>query len=102
MCQQSIEKALKALISTDNEVPMPIHNLPQLAMAAGIWDVLQTEQRIYLRALTTYAIEARYPERRYRLYQQCTREEAERLLRTTKEMIAWLISQVEQKLSPEN
>ncbi|MEW6663430.1 MAG: HEPN domain-containing protein [Bacillota bacterium] len=101
MCQQSIEKALKALIATDNEVPMPIHNLPQLAMDADIWDVMQAEQRIFLRALTTYAIEARYPERRYRLYQQCTREEAERILRSTKEMIAWLRNQVEQKLSPE-
>jgi len=101
MCQQSTEKALKALIAASNKIPMPVHNLPQLAMDAGIWDLMQTEQRTFLRILTTYAIEARYPERRYRLYQQCDREEGERILRSTKELILWLGNQIEQKFSPE-
>jgi HEPN domain-containing protein len=101
MCQQSTEKALKALITTSNKIPMPIHNLPQLAVDAGIWDLMQAEQRTFLRILTTYAIEARYPERRYRLYQQCNKEESERILNSTKELIVWLEDHIEQKFSPE-
>lgn len=99
MCQQSVEKSLKALITAQNENPMPIHNLPGLAMDAEVWDIMQTEQRMFLRALTTYAIEARYPERKQRLYQQCTRDEAERILNDTKEMVAWVKSLIEEKPS---
>lgn len=98
MCQQSIEKSLKALISAEGEIPLPVHNLPALAMETGVWDAMQTEQRMFLRALTTYAIEARYPERKQRLYEQCTREEAERILKNTKEMVVWLKNQVSAKL----
>lgn len=101
MCQQAVEKALKAIIATKNEVPIPIHNLPELAMNADVWDTLQAEQHIFLRALTAYAIEARYPELRYRLYQQCSRDEAERILRSTREMVAWLKNRLGEKFSPE-
>lgn len=101
MCQQSMEKSLKALIAADNEIPMPIHNLPGLAMDAGIWDTMQTEHKVFLRALTTYAIEARYPERKRRLYEQCTRDEAERILYGTKEMVAWVKGLVKEKLPQE-
>lgn len=101
MCQQAVEKAIKALIATKNVVPVPIHNLPELAMNAELWDTLRAEQHIFLRALTTYAIEARYPERRYRLYQQCTKDEAERILRSTREMVAWLKERIGEQFSPE-
>jgi HEPN domain-containing protein len=70
-------------------------------MDAEVWDIMQTEQRMFLRALTTYAIEAKYPERKQRLYQQCTRDEAERILNDTKEMVAWVKSLIEEKPSQE-
>lgn len=98
MCQQSVEKCLKALIVVKNENPMPVHNLPTLAKDAGIWDMLPPEQRTFLRALTAYAIEARYPERKQKLYQQCTRAEAERLLDQTREMIIWLEGLIKERL----
>lgn len=70
-------------------------------MDADVWGIMHTDQRMFLRALTTYAIEARYPERKQRLYQQCTRDEAERILNSTKEMVAWVRSLIEEKPSQE-
>lgn len=99
MCQQAVEKALKACITAGNEIPMPIHNLVQLATSAGIWDEVTTDQKIFLRALTTYAIEARYPERKERLLEECTREEADKIFNATKELIPWLKGKIEEKLS---
>jgi len=102
MGQQSLEKALKALINTGGITPPPIHNLPALAMESEVWDMMNSEQRMFLRALTTYAIEARYPERKHKLYEQCTRDEAEKILNNTKELVEWIRCIVDKRLSQEN
>lgn len=101
MCQQSVEKSLKALIAANGEVPIPIHNLPELAAIANVWDNLNAEQKFFLRALTTYAIEARYPERKRKLFQKCTKDEAEKLFVNAKEMVKWLKISAEEKLLQE-
>jgi HEPN domain-containing protein len=98
MCQQSVEKSLKALIAANDEIPLPIHNLPELASIANVWDSLNAEQKFFLRALTTYAIEARYPERKRKLFQKCTKDEAEKLIVNTKEMLEWLETCIVEKL----
>ena len=51
------------------------------------------------RGRSTYAIEARYPERKQKLFQQCTRDEAEKILGITKEMVTWLKELADKKLS---
>ncbi|MDK2984509.1 MAG: hypothetical protein PWQ96_151 [Clostridia bacterium] len=99
MCQQAVEKTLKALINTGGITPPPIHNLPDLAIEGEVWDTMNSEQHMFLRALTTYAIEARYPERKRKLYEQCTRDEAEKLLSNSKGMVEWIRSIVEDRLS---
>lgn len=99
MCQQALEKTLKAYIAAADEIPMPIHHLPQLAQDAGLWDMFDAENHIFLRAMTTYAIEARYPERKIKLKEACKKEEAERILQKTKEMVKWLEEKIQEKLS---
>ena len=101
MCQQAVEKALKGLIAAQGEIPLPIHNLPQLAMEADVWECLSMEQRIFLRALTTYAIEARYPERKRKLHEICTQSEAGRVLHDAGEMISWIGELINERLSQE-
>lgn len=90
MCQQAVEKALKARVAHMGEVPLPTHNLPALARDAEVWNLLDTDRRLFLRALTTYAIEARYPERKAKLAAQCTEKEAQRILTRSEEMVSWL------------
>lgn len=99
LCQQAIEKVLKAYITASGETPLPIHDLAQLAEDGGLWEKINSEQRIFLRALSTYAIGARYPERKKKLLIQCNKEEADKILANSKEMIAWLKKEIEEKLS---
>ncbi len=99
MCQQSVEKSLKAYITACGEYPYPIHDLYALATDAEIWDMLTAEQRFFLRALTTYAIGARYPERKKKLFSLCNKEEAEKILRLSKEIVEWLKEKINEKLS---
>lgn len=101
LCQQAVEKALKACIAAAGDVPMPIHHLPRLAQSATDWDHLENSQRTFLRELSAYAIEARYPERKERLRALCTRDEAARMLGQAKEVVAWLRGRA-QKLSPQS
>lgn len=101
LCQQAVEKSLKAYITALDEIPYPIHNLTALSQDAELWKELTVEQKFFLRALTTYAIEARYPERKKKLLSLCTKEEAEKILRSTEEMVKWLKSKINEKLSQE-
>ncbi|QNB45439.1 HEPN domain-containing protein [Thermanaerosceptrum fracticalcis] len=101
MCQQAVEKALKALITANGQVPSPIHDLYALAEDAEIDDALTTEQKFFLRALTTYAIAARYPERKKKLYSLCKQEEAEKLLRLAEVFVSWIKEKINEKLLQE-
>jgi HEPN domain-containing protein len=100
MCQQAVEKILKGLITANGELPNPIHNLYILAEDAEIDDDLTTEQTFFLKALSTYAIAARYPERKKKLYSLCKQEEAEKLLKSSEEMIKWVKGKIQEKLYP--
>lgn len=100
MCQQAVEKALKGTFTACNEeTAPPIHNLSSLARESGISGELTSEQLIFLRALTTYAIEARYPERKIKLLDQCTKEEVEKILDSSKVVVTWLQQKALIKLS---
>lgn len=57
---------------------------------AQVWEHMTPEQQEFLRELTAYAVQARYPERKKKLASTCTEQEADRILRFSKEVIAWL------------
>jgi len=60
LCQQAVEKAIKALIAeTTGETPPKIHDLVELARAANL--SLPNEQEVTLAELTHLYIESRYP-----------------------------------------
>jgi len=58
MCQQAVEKLLKALIAQQDKENLPIHNLNRLAELAGIKGDLGAQQFDFLAELTPYSIEA--------------------------------------------
>jgi len=60
MCQQAVEKLLKALVAQQDKENFPIHHLNRLAELAGIKGDLDAEQFDFLAELTPYSIEARY------------------------------------------
>ena len=62
MCQQSIEKCLKALLAYKEEDVVPIHNLRRLAELAGVVGELEESALVRLDFLSRYYINARYKE----------------------------------------
>ena len=92
-CQQSVEKALKALIVRQaGGFPPRIHNPLQLAESAGI--EISVESKRFLGELTAYYIQSRYPEEIRRLGSAIRREIAEETLNKTEAEIQWLSSRM--------
>lgn len=94
MCQQAIEKAMKAFINnTGNEV-LPIHNLRRLAENSGLITELNEEQLIKLDYLSQYYINARYKEGIAELSRGITKEFSADIIIFAKEMIKWVIQKM--------
>ena len=60
MCQQTVEKMLKAIIAQYGKENFTIHNLNRLAEISSFSNDLTSEQFNFLAELTPYHIEARY------------------------------------------
>lgn len=88
-CQQAVEKMLKAVIvKRTNEFPPRIHALVRLAEAAALDPA---EDRIqFLRELSNYYIQTRYPEEIEGLTAKISVEQARRILEQTEETIQWI------------
>lgn len=95
MCQQVIEKALKASIwtLTGNE-PEYTHSLARLLRASGLSDEVPGTLTGLIDVLEPLNIEARYPTHKDRLMKSLTHERSEEILRQTKEMYQWINSKL--------
>ena len=90
-CQQSVEKALKALIiGRSGELPPRIHNLPRLAQAAEI--DMEATRMDFLAQLSAYYVQTRYPEELTSPDTSVTRGIAVEALQKTEEIQKWLFS----------
>jgi HEPN domain-containing protein len=90
-CQQAVEKALKALmIHRTGELPPKIHGLIRLAELANV--SLSERQVDFVGELTVDYVRSRYPEGEIELEAETTHDEAEEILRSTEEMVQWLLS----------
>ena len=94
MCQQTIEKILKAIIAQQDKENFPIHNLNRLAEIASISDELTSEQFNFLAELTPYHIETRYGDYKENLSEIINDKEAEQVYRKTKGIYKWLYQKI--------
>lgn len=90
MCQQAIEKLLKAKIARLNKENLPIHNLNRLAEIAGIKSQLSKEQFDFLAELTPYCVETRYGDYKESLSEIISKEEGKVIYEKTKGIFEWL------------
>jgi HEPN domain-containing protein len=60
MCQQAVEKALKACIAKTDDFPPKTHDLPRLARLGGLIGLMDEGQKLLLEKLYPLNVEARY------------------------------------------
>jgi HEPN domain-containing protein len=90
MCQQVIEKALKAVIARGGVKPPRIHNLARLAELAGILEQMSEEQLSVLDSLEPMHIEGRYPGDSDHLARTLNTERCTLMLAQTEELCKWI------------
>ena len=74
MCQQAVEKAIKAVYFENTGLTPPKkHDLISLAGSASVLEKCTKEQKDLLRRLSLYYIETRYPDKRAALEAKCTK-----------------------------
>lgn len=94
ICQQAIEKLLKAIIAQHGKENLPIHNLNRLAELAELSGELRGEQVDLMAELTAYNIEARYGDYKESLSEVVDIQRAKRLYDQTKELFQWLSNKI--------
>jgi len=96
MCHQTIEKALKAVIThvTNGGVPPKIHNLTILVEKALLEDKMSDDHLDLIRELNPLNIEARYPEYKERLMQTLSKEYCNKIIERTVELLCWIKKQL--------
>jgi HEPN domain-containing protein len=94
MCQQTIEKILKALIAKQGKENLPIHNLIRLSEIADIRKELPDKQSNFLADLTPYHIEARYGDYKESLSEIINADKAKEIYDKTGELYAWLCQKI--------
>ena len=95
MCQQSLEKLLKALyIKEKNETPPYTHNLIKLVENLSINSALDESKNKFLEIINSYYIESRYTENIVEISKSLTREKVKNILKETEEFYSWLKKQI--------
>ena len=95
MCHQVIEKTLKAYwCATQEDEPPYIHNHKRLADGCGLYSRMSIEQKDFLNTVTTYNIEARYPESKDALARKLDKEACLFIIDNTKTLQTWIKEQL--------
>lgn len=90
MCQQSLEKILKAIIIDKGGEVLRTHNLVRLAEIAQVYNLMPDTHKNFLADLTPFAIEARYGDYKRKLSEIINGRKAFNYFEMTKEIFKWL------------
>lgn len=91
LCQQAIEKILKAnYVKKYDETPPYTHNLVRLTSSLGIGDILGEDKLCLIELVNSYYIESRYTEEIDEMSQIMNAENAKEMFGKTKDLFSWL------------
>ncbi|HUT45192.1 MAG TPA: HEPN domain-containing protein [Sedimentisphaerales bacterium] len=91
MCQQAIEKILKACyVKQNTSTPPYTHNLLRLIKELNFRDEMSDEMMAAIEELNSYYIESRYTEDIEELSNLLTEAKAVSVLNSTKELFGWI------------
>jgi HEPN domain-containing protein len=96
MCQQGLEKCLKALLAFQGKEIPPIHNLRRLVEAVGAVGNMGTEELRRIDFLSQYYLNARYKDDLRELVRAVSKEIAREYLEFAEGKARWLT----QKMKP--
>jgi len=89
-CHQCIEKIFKAAYEYRiNNTPPFVHDLMLIANKAGIFEMLDNEQIIFIERLSPLNIRARYPDYKMALAKELTKNVCEELIINTQKLQQW-------------
>jgi len=95
LCQQALEKAFKAVyFEQAGEVPPRKHDLVVLANLTNLASECDEARLDFLRRLTVYYLESRYPDERADLAAKCTEQFTKEIVAKTEEIFTWLESKL--------
>ena len=95
MCQQAVEKIIKALIVLNqDEYPPKIHKVESLALKANLGDELNEEQKDFLSELSFFYLNNRYPDFKTELNKLISKKKAQELLDKTENFLKWVKSKL--------
>ena len=90
-CQQTIEKALKALyVKEKEETPPYTHNLIRLAEEISGIKPIDGDANRFLERLNSYYIQSRYTEEIHQISKSLNKKSAQEILSKTGELFKWL------------
>jgi len=98
MCQQAVEKNIKALLALQEKEIKPIHHLSKLAELAGIIQEFDEETLTLIESLSAYYLNARYKETISTLTKAIGKNEAKDCLAESQQVITWLTQKMKQSL----
>jgi len=90
MCQQALEKCLKALLAFREKEIVPMHNLRRLAELANVIHDLDKATLMKLDFLSSYYINARYKEDLQQLAKRISEAVAQDFIQIAEGLITWL------------
>jgi len=100
MCHQVIEKSLKAYwCACRDDDPPYLHDHRKIAIGCGLYTKMDDEQKDFLEGIKQMNIEARYQELKDSVARTLDRETTAMILETTKQLHAWIIEKLQEKLS---
>ncbi|MCX7736598.1 MAG: HEPN domain-containing protein [Candidatus Kapabacteria bacterium] len=95
MCQQSVEKALKALYTKIyKEIPPKTHSLSYLIDKIGIEEEMSDYFSEIVDKLEPLNIEARYPTYKDEIFELLTKEYCQTIYKQTSELLIWIKSKL--------
>jgi len=100
MCHQVVEKTLKAYwcVCRDDDPPY-LHDHERIAKGCGLYTKMNEEQQLFLIKIKQLNIEARYQVYKDTLARTLNRETTAKILKSTKEMHAWILERLKEKSS---
>ena len=95
LCQQAVEKALKALVQERMDDPPPkIHSLMKLSQLSGLWGSFSDGQRGLVLEVDPHVVTGRYGLSGVRGTESVGEKEASRLIASSRELIGWLLARL--------